>query len=107
MKLAVVCLRCKGRRVPKWQLHRAQRFEGQLTITEERDDVLHRTTRVARVIEVEPRPINLLPPLFDATLLWMSNDQMALTGFERVDSTGDYTDYAQTWLCEQARGKLG
>jgi hypothetical protein len=30
----------------------------------------------------------------------MSNDQMALTGFERVDATGDYTDYAQTWLCE-------
>ena len=102
MKLAVVCLRCKGRRVPKWQLHRAQRFEGQLTITEERDKLLHRTTRVARIIEVERRPVDLLRPLFDATLIWMSNDQMALTGFERDDTSGSHTDYAQTWLCEEA-----
>jgi hypothetical protein len=101
MKLTVVCLRCKGRRVPTWQLHRAVRHVGQLTIIEEHDKLLHRVTRVARVIELERRPVNLLPPLFDATLLWMSNDQMALAGFERVDTTGDYTDYAQTWLCEQ------
>jgi hypothetical protein len=103
MKLAVVCLRCKGRRVPKWQLHRAVRHVGQLTVTEENDQVLHRICRVARVIEVERRPVDLLPPLLDATLLWMNHDQMALTGFERVDTTGDYTDYAQTWLCEEAR----
>jgi hypothetical protein len=57
---------------------------------------------VAKVIGFERRPVDLLPPLFDATLIWMSNDQMALTGFGRIDFTGDYTDYAQTWLCEQA-----
>jgi hypothetical protein len=102
MKVAVVCLRSKGRRVPKWLLHRAQRFEGHLTITEETDKDLHRTSRVARIIEVERRPVEVLPPLFDATLLWMNYDQMAITGFERVDTTGDFTDYAQTWLCEKA-----
>jgi len=100
MRLAVVCLRCKGRRVPKWQLHRATRMVGEMTITEQRDDVLHRISRVARVIDFQRRPIDLLPPLFDATLLWMSNDQLAVTGFERVDTTGDFTDFAQTWLCE-------
>jgi hypothetical protein len=101
MKLAVICLREKGRRVPKWQLHRAVRFEGQLTITEEHDKLLHRTTRVARVIGVERRPVNLLAPLLDATLIWMNNDQMALTGFEREETGGGPTDYAQTWLCEE------
>jgi hypothetical protein len=65
------------------------------------DKLLHQSTRVARVIEFERRPVDLLPPLFDATLIWMSNDQMALTGFERVDTTGDYTDHAQIWLCEE------
>jgi hypothetical protein len=30
----------------------------------------------------------------------MSNDQLAVTGFERMDTTGDFTDFAQTWLCE-------
>jgi len=101
MKLAVVCLRCKGRRVPKWQLHRAMRVVGEMTITEQRDDVLHRISRVARVIDFQRRPMDLLPPLFDATLLWMSNDQLALTGFERDDTTGTATDFAQTWLCEE------
>jgi len=101
VKLAVVCMRCKGRRVPKWQLHRATRYVGQLTVTEERDELLHRTCRVARVIDDFRRPTNVLPPLFDATLLWMSNDQMVLTGFERDDSIGSITDYAQTWLCEK------
>jgi len=65
--------------------------------------VLHRITRVARVIEVERCAVNLLRPLFDATLIWMSNDQIALTGFERVDTTGDYTDYAQTWCASRLR----
>ena len=73
---------------------------GEMTITEQRDDLLHRISRVARVIDFQRRPIDLLPPLFDATLLWMSNDQLAVTGFERVDTTGDFTDFARTWLCE-------
>ena len=102
MKLAVICLRNKGRRIPKWQLHRAQRLIGQLTIVEEHDKVMHRTTRVARVIGFERRAVDHLPPLFDATLIWMNNDQMALTGFERDDSSGSQVDYAQTWLCEEA-----
>ena len=102
MQLAVICLRNKGRRIPRWQLHRAQRLIGQLTIVEERDKVLHRTTRVARVIAFERRAVDLLPPLFDATLIWMNNDQMALTGFERDDASGGQIDYAQTWLCEEA-----
>jgi hypothetical protein len=55
------------------------------TITEQRDDVLHRISRVARIIEFQRRPV----------------DQLALTGFERVDTTGDFTDFAKTWLCEE------
>lgn len=102
MKFAVVCLRRKGRPVPKWQLHREPRIEGQLTICDESDKALHRTVRVARIITVERFTRDALPPLFDATLLWMSNGQMALTGFER-ETTGELiTDYAQTWLCEEA-----
>jgi hypothetical protein len=47
------------------------------------------------------RPVNLRRPFFDPTVIWMSNDQMALTGFERDDTTGGYADYAKTWLCEE------
>jgi hypothetical protein len=100
MKVAVITLREKGRPIPKWQLHRAERHDGHLTIREEHDKALHRTCRIARVVKVNRFAENLLPPLFDATLIWMSNDQMAITGFERDTSTGSLTDYAQTWLCE-------
>lgn len=93
-------MRRKGRPVPKWQLHREPRIEGHLTLRDENDKALHRTVRVARVITTERVTRDALPALFDATLIWMSNDQMAITGFER-EAIGDLiTDYAQTWLCE-------
>ena len=40
---------------------------------------------VGRVIEFRRRPVDLLPTLFGATLLWVINDQRALT--ERVFDT--------------------
>ena len=43
----------------------------------------------------------LLPPLFHATLLWVSNEQLAVTGFERAVPRGDFSDFAHTWLCEK------
>ena len=43
-----------------------------------------------------------LPPLMDATLLWVRGGRMALTGFERLAGLGHHADYAQTWLCEEA-----
>ena len=49
-----------------------------------------------QTIDFQRRPVDLLPPLFDVTLLWMSNDQLAVTGFERVDNMGDFTDFAHT-----------
>ena len=51
--------------------------------------------QVARVIKFQRRPVDLLPPLFDATVLWMSNNQLPLTDFERADSIGDLAHYAQ------------
>jgi len=40
---------------------------------------------VGRVIEFQRRPVDLLSTLFGATLLWVINDQLALT--ERVFDT--------------------
>jgi len=50
---------------------------------------LCRYTRVARVADHQRRPPDKLPPLFDATLLWMRGGRMALTGFERLAGLGD------------------
>ncbi len=101
MKVAVVCLRRAGRVVPRWQLHRAERVLGELTVEEQLEPALSRYTRVARVLNHQHRPADKLPPLLlDATLLWIRGGRMALTGFERLAGVGDQTDYAQTWLCE-------
>src|SRR5438552_2860255 len=54
---------------------------------------LHRTTRAARVIGAERRSVDLLRPLLDTTLIWMSSSRMALTAFERDDTGGYLTDY--------------
>src|SRR5208283_4953888 len=71
MKVSVVCLRRAGRVVPRWQVHRAERVVGELTVEEQLDPALYRYTRVARVVDTQHRPTDRLPPLIDATLLWV------------------------------------
>jgi len=61
---------------------------GDLTVEEQLDPALYRYTRVARVIDQQHRPPDRLPPLIDATLLWVRGGRMALTGFERLAGLG-------------------
>jgi hypothetical protein len=105
MRVSVVCLRRAGRVVPRWQVHRAERVVGELRVEEQLDPALYRYTRVARVVDPQHRPTDRLPPLIDATLLWVRGGRMAITGFERLAGLGDQTDYAQTWLCEEPDGE--
>ena len=37
--------------------------------------------------------------LYEVHILWMNEQRMALTGFERVQEGGKIVDYAQSWIC--------
>jgi hypothetical protein len=40
--------------------------------------------------------LDVLPPLMDSQVLWLKANNLAITGFERIEET----DYAQTWIVE-------
>jgi hypothetical protein len=80
---------------------------GELLVFEQRDEALRRTVRVASLRAGTAADLrDLLPPLIDACLLWMSTGGFALAGFERVPRprTEVAVDYAQTWWCRQEPG---
>jgi hypothetical protein len=63
-----------------------------------------RAVKVARLLHPE-RPLSvpeLLPPLFDVTLLQMDKEHLVLAGIERESIEGRVTDFAQTWLARFA-----
>lgn len=86
-------MRCEGRAVPKWQYNSQKIYSGKLSLSEIYNNELGRSTRCAHLINEDP--MSALK-LFDATVLWVMGERMAINGFESVMGR----DYAQTWLCE-------
>lgn len=72
---------------------------GVLRVREGMIPELHRTARVAELIEPDSSALVAdVLPLFDAALIFADGQSMTITGFERVWSAGRLIDYAQTWL---------
>ncbi len=67
---------------------------GDLRMVEERDPVLRRTCLMARLKAPDQPLTELLPPLKDATLLYMDHSRLVIAGFEQILDR----DYAQTWM---------
>ena len=68
---------------------------GDLRIEECRDEVLKRTLRTARLIDVLHIVKQDVPELWDVKVIAMSPQAFTFTGFERVAEA----DFAQSWLC--------
>lgn len=94
-------LRERGRPIPKYQFAFKEAIEGVLTVHEERDAVLNRHTRIARLRS--PVGANRLdiPPLLDATLIELTAERLVLSGIERHNDVAivKIEDFAQTWVC--------
>ena len=69
---------------------------GELEVTEHRDPALGRAVTLARLVNDKDRGVEVLPPLYDARLLWSHEQRMHPTGFERIDEAA----YAQTLTVE-------
>lgn len=96
MHVRATCARSAGRILSKYQRDRAWR-EGMLTIVEERDADLRRVVRVARLRYGDR---DVLPPLFDAQVVTLTEGAWSITGYERVpnDTVGDLVAYQQSWI---------
>ena len=95
MRFQVVCLRYRGRALPKREWCNRPPVVGDLRVEQLYDEDLRRHVRIARLISlvgiVGPEDC---PTLFDPVLIAMSPLAFSLAGFERIDGV----DYAQSWL---------
>lgn len=74
-----------------------------LSLRDERVDDLIRNARIARLLDPDTgAALPFPPPLFDATLVRATGDEWILAGFERIESMGRVTDYAQSWTVSPA-----
>ena len=94
-------LRERGWPIPKYQFAFKQARLGELTLTEVRDSVLNRYTRMAKLSGVEGAKPQLAPPLLDAQLIELTQERMILSGIERYEDIviAKIEDFAQTWVC--------
>ncbi|MDL5034324.1 hypothetical protein QRD43_20650 [Pelomonas sp. APW6] len=83
-----------GAPMPRWQQSRAPWVQGLLSVREQHEAALGRSTIVAKMLAEDQS--ELVPPLLDARLLLVNHDRMVLTGLERDVLTR--REVAQTWL---------
>lgn len=77
------------------------RIAGNLTLHEERDAVLNRYTRIARLQSPAAATKLDVPPLLDAILVELTAERLVLSGIERHEDVAiaRIEDVAQTWVC--------
>ena len=97
MKVHVTPLKIKGVMKQRW-MRAMGNARGILCLSDKRDTINHRTTRVAELVQVEDLSGNQWL-LFDAQLVWAKDTMFLLSGYERrIDGIETATDYAQSWL---------
>lgn len=95
-------LRQRGWPIPKYQFAFKSTVEGILTLREERDNLLNRHTRIARLLPtVATQKHDDVPPLLEAILVELTAQRLVLSGIERHtdDAIAKVEDFAQTWVC--------
>ena len=77
---------------------------GELLLTEHRDDLLRRTTRVATLTGIgDAKSAELLPALYDATVVWIAPQGLVLSGTERIAlEDGRRAELGQAWWARLA-----
>ncbi len=73
---------------------------GDLYVREEHDDELHRTVKIARLVQGDGSMKDLLNPLIDAVLVTAKPDWYTMTGWERCVDVSSVTSRAfqQSWI---------
>lgn len=93
-------LRDSGVPIPRYQFAFKATVAGELTIGEERDQVLNRYTRVAKLRPAYGGEL-LVPMLLDAQVVELTRERLIISGLERIEDPAilKTIDFAQTWLC--------
>jgi hypothetical protein len=100
MRFRVVPTHYRGIPRPKREIARADGVVGDLITCNRPDDLLRRTTLVASLIDPKggAKASELLPPLYDATLVLIAPGGMMFRGCERIDlDDAQIAEMVQGW----------
>jgi len=99
----VFVVRREGELVPRWRRWQNPHV-GTFHLAESHDLELARVVRCARLLSAHST--ELLPALFDATVVAAKPDLWSVTGFERIATdAGGAKAFAQSWLMLPYSGK--
>lgn len=96
MKTTILQMRESGVILPRGRLQQQFGAKGLLEIIDTRENNYNRIMKLA-LLKNEKGEI--LKTLYGVSILWLTDDKMGLTGFERVLKDGVVVDYAQSWVC--------
>lgn len=102
MLVNVVRLWEDGKLIPRWRISYEKPVFGELVLREGHDEHLRRNLRIASLHNHPPKagePLDVIPPLVDAAVLYITDNRMSISGFERGDML---PTVAQTWLVNLA-----
>lgn len=105
----VTRLRENGGVLPKFRTALPRPLVGHLEIRDFKDEVGHRWTRRATLIDPATcKQIDALPPLLDVIVIRIESDYMMLTGFERILNPFEnrFYDYQQSWYVTPGESKV-
>lgn len=98
MKFSVYRLRDHGKAIPR-HLRFSKPVIGHLQVADAGMSDLHRTSKVAKVIDDNGSPLPGIAPMCDVTLVEARQGWWTMTGFERIQNElGHDVDYAQSWI---------
>lgn len=95
MKVQVRPMRKLGLNLPNRDMLAQPPVVGLLSVDEQRDYELGRSTVRARLMN-DKDGNDVLPELGDALLLWVGKNRLRMAGIERINQAS----YAQTWSIE-------
>lgn len=79
-------------------------FKGELEIIDTRENSYNRILKLAHVRNESG---TILKTLYNVSILWLTDDKIGLTGFERLMKDGELVDYAQSWVCRMNSDESG
>lgn len=98
MKFNVYRLRDHGKAVPRF-MRFTRPVVGHLHVGEVPMSDLHRSSKVAKVLDDNGLPMPGIEPICDVTLVEARQGWWTMTGFERISNDlGHDVDYAQSWI---------
>jgi hypothetical protein len=94
MKVTIRPTRNDGVARDRQAVQRSEGHAGELEIKDTADEGLKRIVKLAKLTTTYQTY-----ELFEAHVVWVSENRMCLSGFERVKKGGRMVEYTQSWIC--------